>query len=652
MNERRNQAKPHAARAASPLKSLRRFKRRLYRRHPQARRALNAVAASACVLAVVGGGALLAVSLLAPKPAQTAPQVEVAAPALDGLTLADGQAGDISTAFTVVTAQPPTASPVAEETPVATQLPPTAQPTDTMEPVPELEMKLTDALDDSIYHQAAAAAVDYADPVSNRLVSMTTVYPDARAATTLDTADIDGEIHMNSSAEYCALEGVTTFRGSNYRDGGAYGEIPESPAKLFVAWRKRIHGLDEWTGVGWTGQASIVRWPADLRARMNINRAKREKDGLTEVLYATLDGHIYFLDLEDGQETRSAINIGAPIKGSLAVDPRGVPLLYCGQGIYDVGGKRVACGTRIWSLIDQKQLFFLDGQDSVALRAWRAFDCSPLVDAATDTMITAGENGVLYKVRLNSRDAAGMVTVDPTVTRYVYQQTSDGKLGTENSLAIYNNYAYFATNIGIIQCVDLNTMSLVWSFDAKDDIDASLVIEPEDDGLVGLYATNELDKRGHDGNCQMFKLNALTGELIWKRDSDPIHQNDDNGGGSFATPAVGKQELSDLVYFHVCRTKKTNGMVYALNKRTGETVWEKSMGKYGWSSPTCVYTASGKGYVLVGSSDGKLRLLDGLTGKEVASVTLRGNIEGTPAVFNDMIVVGTRSSYIYGIRIV
>ena len=208
---------------------------------------------------------------------------------------------------------------------------------------------------------------------------------------------------MKGSDSYATLEGVTTFRGSNYRDGGAYGTIPDKPTRLAEVWEKRIHGLDEWSGVGWTGQASVVRWPADLRAQMNINRAKKAKDGLVEVIYATLDGHIYFLDLDDGQETRKAINIGAPIKGSLAVDPRGVPLLYCGQGIYDVGGKRVACGTRIWSLIDQQQLYFLDGKDPVALRGWRAFDCSPLVDGDTDTMITAGENGVLYKVKLNTR---------------------------------------------------------------------------------------------------------------------------------------------------------------------------------------------------------------------------------------------------------
>ena len=114
---------------------------------------------------------------------------------------------------------------------------------------------------------------------------------------------------------------------------------------------------------------------------------------------------------------------------------------------------------------------------------------------------------------------------------------------------------------------------------------------------------------------------------------------------------MGRQDLSGLVYVHVCRIREGEGTLYALDKATGETVWAVSLGAHGWSSLTCVYTPSGKGYVLVGSADGMLRLLDGLTGAEAASIKLRGNIEGTPAVFDDMIVVGTRSDRIYGIRI-
>ena len=55
--------------------------------------------------------------------------------------------------------------------------------------------------------------------------------------------------------------------------------------------------------------------------------------------------------------------------------------------------------------------------------------------------------------------------------------------------------------------------------------------------------------------------------------------------------------------------------------------------------------------MLVGSSNGMLRLFDGLTGSVITSVDLGANIEGSPVVFDDTIVVGTRGSRIYGIKI-
>lgn len=65
----------------------------------------------------------------------------------------------------------------------------------------------------------------------------------------------------------------------------------------------------------------------------------------------------------------------------------------------------------------------------------------------------------------------------------------------------------------------------------------------------------------------------------------------------------------------------------------------------------CVYDQNGRGYVILGNSKGTLRLIDGLTGKVIDSVKLNANIEGTPAVFEDMLVVGTRGRKIYGVRI-
>ena len=316
-----------------------------------------------------------------------------------------------------------------------------------------------------------------------------------------------------------------------------------------------------------------------------------------------------------------------------------------------MGGKRVKCGTRVWSLFDQSLIWAINGKDKLALRQWEAFDCSPLIDGATDTLIQTGENGVLYTLKLNTQLTDNSISVAPETVRYVYDHKLRDQIGTENSIVCYNNYVYFANNSGVIQCVDLNTQKLVWAVNALDDIDASMALEVEESGLVALYAANELDKRGTRGTSQLFKINALTGELIWRVDSAKIYQHNENGGGSFATPAIGKQGLSELVYFHVARTEEDGGTLYAVNKETGSVVWEYAMGKYGWSSPTCVYTESGKGYVLVGSCNGLLRLFDGLTGKVVAKADLGANIEGSPAVFDDMIVIGTRGKRIYGLKI-
>lgn len=536
------------------------------------------------------------------------------------------------------------ATPVPVETPAPEA---TSAPTPVPTPTPTPEPVYIDGILEDHFYQTAAPGKDYSNPAKNKLTASKT-YVGSKAVSNYARSE---EIHMPPSSQYSELEGITTFRGSNYRDGGSYGTIPENPTAMSIIWEQEIGRLDKWTGVGWTGQASAVRWPEELKQKMNIIESKKNKEGLIEGIYGTLDGRIYFFDIEDGQATRAPINIGASIKGSVTIDPRGIPLLYCGQGIYEVNGERVKCGTRVWSLIDQSLLYMLNGDDDLAIRKWRAFDCSPLIDAATDTMITAGENGVLYTLDLNTQWDGSTVSIKPDVTRYVYKQSLDGQVGTEGSVTCYNNYVYFANNVGIIQCVDMNTMQVVWSFNAQDDTDASMALEVEENGNVNLYVANEQDKRGAKGRSQMFKLNALTGELLWSRDSDAINQHDENGGGSFATPAVGKHGLSDLVYYQVARIGGGGGMLYAINKHTGDIAWQYDMGRYGWSSPTCVYTPSGKGYVIVGSSNGLLRMFDGLTGAGIAAVDLGANIEGSPIVFDDTLVVGTRGSMVYGIKI-
>ncbi|GAE90064.1 outer membrane protein assembly factor BamB family protein [Acetivibrio straminisolvens] len=405
---------------------------------------------------------------------------------------------------------------------------------------------------------------------------------------------------------------------------------------------------------GWLERsASIVRWDNNLRRKMNLFHEKKNKDDLKEVIYATLDGKIYFLDLDDGSYTRNPINVGASLKGSVTVDPRGYPLLYSGQGIDEVQGKKVPIGFRIYSLLDQKLLYFINGLDNTAFRYWGAFDSSPLLHKETDNLFLCGENGLLYSIKLNTDfdPVQPAISIKPDITKYRYTSPVKGRLGTENSIAAYKNFGYFADNSGTLQCVDLNTLSPVWVRNITDDTDSTMAIEDLGGSNVFLYIANEVDLQGENGYSFVRKINALTGSLIWEK-KYKCSYNVDTNGGALASPVVGKNEISNLVIFSIAKSyKKNGGKLIAFDKNTGEEVWVIDSDFYSWSSPVDIYTEDGKAYIIHCDSGGYMNLIEGKSGKILDKIPLGGNVEGSPAVYNDMIVIGTRGQQIFGIRI-
>jgi outer membrane protein assembly factor BamB len=464
------------------------------------------------------------------------------------------------------------------------------------------------------------------------------------------------KIIMNNAEDYSEVKGVTCFRGNHYRDSATYGYAEIKERKLEIKWQIPTGGIDSWTGVGWNGQPSIVEWSKELRSSMNICEEKKNKENLREVIYAALDGKVYFLDVEDGSPTREKIHIPGPVKGSLTVDPRGVPLLYVGQGINTVKGNRVEMGYRIYSLLDQQKLFFINGSDPFAYRSWSAFDSTALIDEKTDTMLLAGENGIFYTAKLNTNydKTENTIKVDPEVTKYRYRISGNSYQGIENSVAVYKNLAYFADNGGWLLCVDLNALKPVWIKNVTDDTDSTVVIEEEKEEEVALYTACEVDKQGTKGMSYIRKIDGLSGQLIWEKSyqCDSKLGDKPNNGGALATPVVGKNTLNHMVIFNLARYGGFNrGLLVALDKSTGEEVWRVEIPNYSWSSPVDVYTEEGEGYLILCDSGGKMYLIDGLTGQILDTIMLGANVEGSPAVFDNMVVVGTRGQKIFGVRI-
>lgn len=531
----------------------------------------------------------------------------------------------------------PTPTPTAAPTPT-----PTPEPTPTPVGLPDFEPH----------------AVEGTEP--ENLIKSTAIMVDGEV---VEEYENQYDILFDLPERYAQIDGVVTFRGDNFRSGAAYGTANVSSKSLSVVWKNTTGGLADsdgfnWTGSGWTGQALIAKWPEATRKNMTaMYDWAREKKDLVEVIHATLDGYVHFYELSTGEKTRDPLFLGFNFKGAGALDPRGYPILYVGAGV-DSSAKGSARALVV-NLLDNSIMFEFGKNDGFADRGWYMFDSSPLVSADTDQLIYPGESGILYIIHLNTKydEANGTLSVDPdNIVKWKYKGTRTGSkywLGVESSAAIINHYAFLADNGGNLMCLDLNTLKLVWVQDILDDTNCSPVVSIED-GHPYIYISTSFHmgwRSSYKAEIPIFKIDAETGEIVWKT-SYECYTVSDLSGGVQGTIAVGKNKLSDMIFVPVARTPGAgSGTLVALRKDTGEKVWERETSVYSWSSPVDFYDKDGNGYLAYCNTGFNLYLIDGKTGDVLDQMNLGGNIEASPVVYNSYIVVGTRANRTYCVEV-
>lgn len=447
---------------------------------------------------------------------------------------------------------------------------------------------------------------------------------------------------------YFALPGVASFRGDNLRNNAAYGTAEITEGTINHLWKMNVGCLDtgEWTGCGWTGQPLVAQWDAETRAIMNMYEEKKAKDGLVEAVYAKLDGRIHFIDMEDGSQTRDPVFVGQVFKGSGALDPRGYPIVYLGGGLQRGGQLQQIYAV---SLIDGSILFKLSGSHPNVPRYWFGFDGGPLVDGETDTLIYAGENGLIYTIKLNTQydKAAGTLTMEPDEPVMIANTTKYSKsgryLGYESSPTAVGKYLFLADNSGLLECIDINTLQPVWVQDLKDDVNACLAFEWDGDTPY-LYTGPSTDYKY--GDVALYKVNAQTGEIVWEL---PYKCGYDSSipGGVMGSPVLGKAgtNMDGMIIFSLGRYPTIGkGQVIALDKKTGEILWEYETTRNIWSSPIALYTEDGRGYLFQADIGGNCHLIDAATGEKVAYYDLGRTTESSPVAFGNRILIGTRSA--------
>ncbi|MYB85679.1 MAG: PQQ-binding-like beta-propeller repeat protein [Acidimicrobiaceae bacterium] len=429
------------------------------------------------------------------------------------------------------------------------------------------------------------------------------------------------------------VEGLLTFRGNPTRTYYGKGPVPRVPE---MAWHfprgdpmcslSSIGGeLREWCGTGWTGQPAVF-----------------ERDGRTWVVVGAFSGSVHFLDADTGERLLPDFPTGDIIKGSVTIDPDGYPLVYVGSRdnrfrvvAFDAGTPR-----ELWSLgaYDLGPIMWNDDWDSSGM----------VID---DHLFIGGENSRFHIVKLNrGYGADGLVTADPQVVFHApgwddeLLAAVDRELSIENSVAVSGDTVYFANSGGLVQGWDISGLrddpaavpERVFRFWTGDDTDASLVIDAEGMIYVGVEYQRGTDRSHEVG--QIIKLDPSRPDdpLIWS-----VHVRGAlNASGVWATPGLHRDLL--IVPTHT-------GHVYGVDTATGEVRWTKKLPGPTWPSPAIVDDVW-----IQGDCGGKLYAFDvsdtTVEPPQLWNIELGACIESTPAVWDGLIVVGTKGGYIHAIR--
>ena len=444
--------------------------------------------------------------------------------------------------------------------------------------------------------------------------------------------------------------GLLTFRGGPMRQNPASGPL-ETAAGLREVWKVPVGAAmlegSAAQGIAWPGQPAIVKWPLEIRHLMDdLYPNKTDTIALKEVIVAGRDGLVYFWDLLNGEPTRNPIDMGIP-GGSVSVCTNFLPIIGVGQSPGSPPGEY-----RLFDLITGKELPMPDSLGNAR--------GSALFDKKTGAMIAGGQNAILYTAEITAESdwyrLSQKLNLSFDVQGYQMQVAGqdEGSNDIATDVAMYRRLAYYINEMGVLQCVDVNTLSCMWMAHTGDSVVATPALDYDaQNAKLAVYTGNTILRQGEGGVCTIRRYNGITGKEEWAYPVPQLAYSAEHSIGCVASPVVGEGALAAYVYFTVTNGEQ-GSQVIALRKSNGSVVWSADLATETKSSPVAIYPETGCPLIVQAESDGKIHLLDALTGEIVSTFAVEGTIEASPAVYRSMLVIGATeqdTDYLYGIEI-
>ena len=231
----------------------------------------------------------------------------------------------------------------------------------------------------------------------------------------------------------------------------------------------------------------------------------------------------------------------------------------------------------------------------------------------------------------------------------------------ENSTAVFEDKAYFATSAGRVVGVDVSDVEngnaeVFFDFWMGDDIDSTITIDA--DGLpVRRSARRSREDQQHGGATR--SGGRTVGEARHHRSRSAIRSpaSRRSSGASRSRPREGQDTgvwaTPALHPDGVLYVPTDSGNLLAIDTDTGETVWSDDVGVNAWSSPAIV---DGALVIAVDCFSEEPPACARTTCQRSRSrptelwtrpLATGGCIESTPAVWNGNIYVGSRDGFMY-----
>jgi PQQ-like domain len=490
-----------------------------------------------------------------------------------------------------------------------------------------------------VFDRTSRPTVVAGGPLPSPSSASTAPLPSSSA--TLPTSPAAATLPSTPGPINTSFPGLTMFRGNATRDWYGEGPLPKHPV---IRWSypptgalcstsKDLFGTRTWCGTGWTGQPNVIQ----------------HKDGSIEVREGAYDDHYHFINGITGRQYRPDLVTGDLAKGSASSDNDGYPLYYGGSrdNFLRVVALDRPAPTVLWKY---------DSRDNPNLVWNDDWDGDPL--QIGDYLLEGSENSWFYVIRLHRHyDSKGLVQVDPKIVMEVpgydqqlFADVHDKDVSIEDSVAFnpVTKVVYFANGGGLVQGWDIGDIlkggthyRRVFRFWNGDDTDASIVIEPSGDLIVGRKMEDNVPRpesfaRDHRVG-DLMKLDPTNAKhpLVWSVQLGGFQPDD----GVLGTPAYDR----GIVY-----ATFTDSGFAAIDDATGKLLWKVSLPGPVWNSPVPV-----DGQLLVGDCAGDLHDYDishpRKLPKQKWSIHLGGCIESTPAVWHGWIYVGTRAGAILGV---